>query len=147
MKPTFRNAPCIDVCNILLRGEISAVEAYDQAIRKFAGHPVVTALERMRDEHRESVMQLRANVASLGGKPSRNSGAWGGIARVLGAAAMLLGEAPAIATLRQGEEFGIDQYLATLGDPDVTEDLKTLVSTRLLPRLRTHIRALAAIAA
>lgn len=147
MKQSNTHDACIDVCNDLLRGEISAVETYDQAIHKYADHPAAIALERMRNEHRDSAMRLRANVVSMGGQPAINSGSWGNFAKIVESAAALFGESSAIAALKQGEEHGIDQYMAALGNPDVENEAKTLITTQLLPRLRTHIQALEAIAA
>ena len=42
---------CIDVCNSLLRGELSAVETYSLAINRYVGKPAVTELQKIRTEH------------------------------------------------------------------------------------------------
>ena len=49
----------IDVLNALLRGEVAAVETYDQVIPKFAGQPQAVELQRIRDEHTESAAVLK----------------------------------------------------------------------------------------
>lgn len=147
MNTTQSHDTCIEVCNQLLRGEISAVETYEQAIHKFADHPAVIALERMRDEHQDSVTKLRANVVSMGGQPATDSGAWGVFAKSVEGAAAVLGESSAVAALRQGEEHGIDEYSSALENPEVLHECKTLISEVLLPRLRSHVQALESIAA
>src|SRR5690606_36892790 len=126
-------------CNRLLRGEISAVETYGQAIEKFAGEPEVATLRRIQDEHRESVAKLKANVLTMGGTPDTDSGAWGTFAKGVEATAKLFGESSAVAALRQGEEFGIGLYEAALEDEDVLPECKTLITQQLLPKLRTHL--------
>lgn len=147
MNRTPSTDSCIHVCNELLRGEISACETYEQAIEKFRGDPGTTALERIRDEHRDSVRKLRANVEKMGGRPSTDSGAWGVFAKTVEGTAKLFGDASAVAALRQGEEHGIDEYTSALENPDVLDDCKTLISTQLLPRLRTHVQELNALPA
>lgn len=147
MNRTPSTDTCIEICNDLLRGEISACETYDQAIEKFSDHPAAIALERMRDEHRDSAMKLRANVESMGGRPATDSGAWGVFAKTVEGTAKLFGESSAVAALRQGEEHGIDEYVSALESPDMLAECKTLISTQLLPRLRTHVEALNALPA
>ncbi len=138
---------CIDVCNRLLRGEISAVETYAQAIERFEGEPEVTVLRRIQDEHRASVAKLKAHVISMGGQPDSDSGAWGNFAKGVEGAAKLFGEKSAVSALKQGEEFGIGLYESALNDEDVLPDAKTMITTDLLPRLRTHLSSLSAIGA
>src|SRR6478752_64375 len=56
-----------DALNELLRGEISAVETYDQAIAKFEAQPLASDLRRIRDEHQHAVVALRERVTAFGG--------------------------------------------------------------------------------
>ncbi|MBB5350079.1 hypothetical protein HNR46_000300 [Haloferula luteola] len=142
---TTLHTECIEVCNQLLRGEISAVETYGQAIEKFAGEPEVGTLRRVQDEHRESVAKLKANILEMGGVPESNSGAWGTFAKGVEATAKLFGEASAVAALRQGEEFGIGLYEAAIENDDVMPECKSLIRMQLLPKLRTHLVTLSAL--
>src|SRR5690606_31544821 len=81
---------CIDICNSLLRGEISAVETYTQAIEKFRDEPEVSLLEDIRRDHVESANRLRQNIHTMGGQPSNDSGAWGTWAKGVEGAAKLM---------------------------------------------------------
>ena len=142
---TTTTQECISTCNRLLRGEISAVETYGQAIEKFAGEPEVAVLRRIRDDHRESVSKLKANIMSMGGNPDTDSGAWGTFAKGVEGAAKFFGERSAVAALREGEEFGIGLYDAAMEDDDVLPDCKNLIATELRPPLNVHISSLEAI--
>ena len=70
----------VSALNAFLRGELSAVETYDQALGKFTGNDpvsVVRELRRIRDEHEAAVVALRARVTNQGGTPSEGAGVWG----------------------------------------------------------------------
>lgn len=134
---------CIDVCNSLLRGELSAVETYNQAIAKFGSDPERRALEGIRAEHQRSVSRLREHLIDMGATPASDSGAWGSFAKAVEGTAKLLGESPALKALEEGEEHGIDEYEEALRNPDVMSEIKTVIRAELLPALSNHIAALA----
>src|SRR6185436_15999874 len=54
------NQICIETCNKLLRGELSAVETYQQAIAKFAEGGERPVLERILADHQDSVRTLQS---------------------------------------------------------------------------------------
>jgi hypothetical protein len=132
----------IDVLNALLRGEVAAVETYDQVIPKFAGQPQAVELQRMRDEHEESAAVLRERVRHFGGDPVEGSGAWGKVAAAITGAAKIFGPASSLGALKQGEEYGIGQYESALRDPEVGAEDRELIRFRLLPRATAHSEAL-----
>jgi hypothetical protein len=129
----------IDALNALLRGEVAAVETYDQVIAKFAGQPQAGELQRIRDEHTESAAVLRERVRHFGGDPAEGSGLWGKLTAAITGTAKIFGPAAALATLKQGEEFGIGQYENALCDPEVDREDKDLIRNRLLPRSNGHV--------
>ena len=133
---------CIDVCNSLLRGELSAVETYEQAIEKFSGGPEAAALQKIRAEHAESAAILRGHLHEMGAAPSDSSGAWGSFATAVEGTAKMLGESPALAALEQGEEHGISEYRDALDDGDVMEEIKSQIRSKLLPALESHLTTL-----
>ena len=133
---------CIDVCNSLLRGELSAVETYTQAIAKFDSGPERTALENIRFDHEASVSSLRDHIAEMGAEPSMDSGIWGNFAETVEGTAKVLGESPALTALQTGEEHGINEYEEALRNPDVMDEIKTVIRSYLLPPLREHITTL-----
>lgn len=132
----------IEALNSLLRGEISAVETYDEALAKFTAEAIATDLQRIRDEHQRAVVALRDRVAAFGGTPAHGSGGWGGFASAVTEAAKLLGPATTLSALKQGEEHGINRYETALGNDGVDADCKTLIRSDLLPKCRTHVTEL-----
>jgi hypothetical protein len=128
---------CIDVCNSLLRGELSAVETYTQAIEKFDTEVELTALRGIRSDHEKAASRLREHLIDMGAEPAADSGAWGGLVT-----AKMLGESPALAMLEKGEQHGIDEYQEALEDPNVMSEIKQVIRGELLPSLAEHLATL-----
>lgn len=133
---------CIKVCNSLLRGELSAVETYAQAIDKHGSGSATKELRRIRSEHSLSANRLSANVRNMGGQPDTDSGAWGIFASAIQCAANLFGPDSAIDSLRRGEEAGRSDYQDALLDDDVLAECKLMIREELLPRVIHHISSL-----
>jgi demethoxyubiquinone hydroxylase (CLK1/Coq7/Cat5 family) len=128
----------VDVINSFLRGEISAVETYRQALDKIEGvGSTRTTLEQCLQSHQQRVETLRTQVQRLGGSPSQGSGPWGTFAKLVEGGAKLFGEKAAIAALEEGEDHGRDDYRR-----DVTKldgETRALVTTQIIPEQeRTH---------
>jgi uncharacterized protein (TIGR02284 family) len=128
-----------DALNSLLRGELSAVETYDQAMKKVEDPTVLTDLQRIRGEHAEAAVRLRDQVVRFGGTPSESSGPWGTFAAAVTGTAKTFGPGTALAALKQGEEHGINEYDDALKNEGVNPECKDLIRTDLLPRCRRHV--------
>lgn len=127
----------IDRLNSFLRGEISAVETYRQAIDKVSAVAARSEIKDCLRSHEERVMKLTSYIAELGGKPATSSNVWGAFAKMVQAGASALGERPAIAALEEGEDHGIKDYRGDLSDLDV--DTRQFVEIELLrPQEQTH---------
>ena len=133
---------CIDVCNQLLRGERSAVETYDQAIKNFANEPAAPELSRIREEHADSVAILEENVRSMGGHADQEAGVWGAFANTVQGAANLFGTNSAMEVLQTGEKTGKKGYEEALEDPGVMTECKEMIRSLLLPTVDEHIGTL-----
>ncbi len=133
---------CIDVCNSLLRGELSAVETYSLAINRFVGKTAIGDLQRIRSEHALSAARLSQNVREMGGTPDDDSGAWGIFAKTVQGAANLFGAESAVESLQRGEEKGRRDYEDALKDEDVMDPCKEMIRSELLPRVNHHIATL-----
>jgi uncharacterized protein (TIGR02284 family) len=125
--------------NRLIRGELSAIETYRQALDKMKDAPEATELHALMVEHRTAAQVLRQHVKDRGGDPADDSGPWGTWAKLVQGAAQLFGNAAAIKALKEGEEHGIKDYEGFLEDPNADEECKELARTRLLPQARSHI--------
>ena len=82
----------IDALIAQCRGEIAAVDAYDRALKKFAGQPEESTLLEIRNEHDDSVARLRAVIERDGGKIPHEGGAWGGLANAVHSVAALVND-------------------------------------------------------
>jgi hypothetical protein len=139
MKTTDTNS---EICNSLLRGELSAIETYTQAIEKFADHLDESPLNRIRSDHEAAAESLREIIGESEEKFATSSGSWGTFATAVEGAATLFGESPALTILQQGEEHGISEYEDALAGNDLDEPAMRLIRDKLLPAQRNHIAAL-----
>lgn len=131
----------IDTLNGLLRGELSAIETYEQAINLTYqdAHGPIAVLEENRQCHHGRVPVLNARISELGGIPTGSSGAWGVFAGVIEGGARLFGRDAAIAVLEEGEDRGLADYRGALDNLDAIS--AEIVRSDLLPaQERTHSR-------
>jgi demethoxyubiquinone hydroxylase (CLK1/Coq7/Cat5 family) len=127
----------VDTLNGFLRGEISAVETYRQALDTLTKSPARIQLEQARRSHEERVARLRREVVRLGGQPAESSGAWGAFTRLVEGSAKKLGEKAAIAALEEGEDHGLKLYRGDIDKLDPRS--RAVVETEVLPaQERTH---------
>ncbi len=128
----------ITALNTLLRGELSAVETYDQAIAQLTAEPDATLTEN-RDCHANRLPVLRQHIAALGGTADGSSGLWGTWAKLVERGASVLGRTSIIAALEEGEDVGLTDYRRLANDVD--EASRSSIETKLLPaQKRTHDR-------
>src|SRR5438876_9593306 len=92
--------------NRLIRGELSAIETYRQALDKMKDAPEATELHAMMVDHRTAAQVLREHVKERGGNPADSSGPWGAWATLAEGAARWLAGAAAWRPLRQAEDTG-----------------------------------------
>lgn len=128
----------VEKLDSFLRGELSAVETYDQALEKLGDDPTYAApLRAARESHQMRVERLRDELLRHGAMPSDGSGVWGGFARIFEGGAKLFGAKSAIAALEEGEDHGRDDYQRELDD--LSPATRTFVERQLLAeQLRTH---------
>ncbi len=100
----------IETLNSFLRGELSAVETYRQAIGHVETDNVRDQLQGCLQDHEQRVSSLRDRIEKLGGTPSDSSGPWGVFAQLVQAGADVLGEKAAVQALEQGEDHGLADY-------------------------------------
>jgi len=123
--------------NGFLRGEISAVETYRQALDKLQASPSRVQLEQCRRSHAQRVERLRLEVVRLGGRPEEGSGAWGAFAKLVEGSAKVLGEKAAISALEAGEDHGLKLYRDEMEKLDPT--VRSVIESEVLPaQERTH---------
>ncbi|HSY41188.1 MAG TPA: DUF2383 domain-containing protein [Polyangia bacterium] len=137
MQNTNTQKGTVDTLNGFLRGEISAVETYRQALDKLQTSPARVELEQCRRSHEQRVERLRQEVRRLGGTPEEGSGAWGAFANLVEGSAKVFGEKAAIAALEAGEDRGLKLYRDEMEKLDPMA--RSVIETEVLPaQERTH---------
>ncbi len=131
----------VTALNSLLRGEMSAIETYRQALEKAGTEPGAQDLHRFAKDHRDAADQLWHHIEQHGGKPSEGSGAWGGWAKAVEGTAKLFGSAAALKALKEGEEHGLKDYQDALKNKDLAPECLTLIRG-FVEKQREHITAL-----
>jgi uncharacterized protein (TIGR02284 family) len=122
----------------LLRGEMSAIETYRQAIEKFAGEPETDQLRAVQRDHRDAADALWHHIERHGGQPSHGSGPWGTFAKAVQGAAKLFGDTAALKALKEGEEHGLKDYQDALDKDDLPADCREMILS-FIPKQRQHI--------
>jgi len=123
--------------NSFLRGELSAVETYREALRRLDESTHKSTLEECARSHQQRVTLLTQEIRRRGGEPAKESGPWGTLVKLLEGGAAALGEKAAIAVLEEGEDHGRNDYRRDSEQLDF--EARQLIQTRILPeQLRTH---------
>jgi len=124
--------------NELLRGELSAVETYSQALSVLRDAPDARRnLIECQSSHRTRVDRLRQEIVERGGHPESTSGSWGSFAKIVEGGAKTVGSKLALSALEAGEDHGLREYQDLL--PTLDSAARDVVSTDLYPQqMRTH---------
>jgi uncharacterized protein (TIGR02284 family) len=127
----------VDVLNSFLRGEISAVETYRQALEKVEKPQLASQLQDCMQSHKQRVTLLSDQIRTLGGTPSTGSGVWGAFAKAVEGSATTFGDKLAVAALEEGEDHGRNDYRRDVDKLDAAS--RQIVQERVLPeQQRTH---------
>jgi demethoxyubiquinone hydroxylase (CLK1/Coq7/Cat5 family) len=127
----------VKTLNSFLRGEISAVETYRQALDKIETPPVRSALEQCLKSHQTRVNVLKSRISTLGGEVATGSGPWGTFAKLVEGGAKVFGEKSAVAALEEGEDHGRNDYKRDIDKLDA--ESRQIVELQVLPEQeRTH---------
>ena len=128
----------VESLNGLLRGEISAVETYTQALQRLDEPAIAPTLQQCKALHANRAEALEKKIVELGGQPSNSSGPWGAFAKFMEGAATALGDKPSIDILEEGEDHGLKAYRDELEKCDCSVT-KSFIQSELLPgQEQTH---------
>jgi rubrerythrin len=131
----------VEALNNILRGEISAVETYDQALEKLDDDAsIAEQLRQCRVSHQERVSLLRGEITRRGGQPAGGSGPWGAFAKLVEGSAKALGKKAAISVLEEGEDHGLKMYRDDL--PKLDEATRSTLAPRLMNEQQQTHRAM-----
>ena len=107
----------------LFSGEISAVEAYCQAIENVKNPKIVAILQETHNGHAMRANSLAKTLRALGNEPYNPAGeaagaAWSAFSEFLQSNLGKLADKQTIAILEEGEDQGMAQYRNMLADSD-----------------------------
>ena len=127
----------VEQLNSFLRGEISAVETYRQALEALKSSTYGSKIAQCKQSHEQRVAILTEEIRRLGGTPAESSGAWGTFVKAVEGGAAALGEKAAIAALEEGEDHGNADYRRDVSrlDPGV----RAVIEEKVMPlQFRSH---------
>jgi len=127
--------------NKILRGEISAIEAYEQVIPTFQNKSDRDRLTAIRDEHDRIVERLKMLVEHTRFAPEEASGPWGTVVTTIVGAAKLVSNTISLVTLMEGEEHGLRLYNDALS-LNLSFDERDVIAIEIMPLLKKHIATL-----
>lgn len=136
--------PGVDEMNSVLRGEISATEAYQSVLKKLETDPDSGKLHQFLDDHQSAVTYWQDQIDREGAFHEESSGPWGTAVEAFVATAKLLGNVAALSALKEGEEHGLKLYEQMLANDDITMDQRNYIRDVLIPKQRQHISSLEA---
>lgn len=127
----------------LVKGELSAIETYKQALRKVGyGTWPGAELLRIETEHETAAALLKERMRRRGEAPPQSSGLWGAWSKAVEGTAKVFGGKTAIKVLKAGEEHGVHEYETALRNETLDPEVKALIRRTLLPQTRAHIPVL-----
>jgi hypothetical protein len=134
-----------DDMNKLLRGELSAIETYQQALEKeradFGQETEFQQLSSILRDHQQAAGWLKTEIQRTGGTPVDDPGAWGTWSKIVMATAKLFGDKAALKALKEGEESGLKDCEDMLQGGTVPSEGKPLVA-KLAAQQQAHIGVL-----
>ncbi len=129
---------CVDKLNGLLKGELSAVETYRQALEKVKDPAIKEDLKNCHICHSGRVDTLVQKVKELGGSPVADSGAWGAFVKLIEGGATALGDKASVAVLEEGEDKGMADYKKLIADND--PNVQAIASALMPKQEGTHAK-------
>ncbi len=131
-----------DALNQILRGEMSAVEAYKQGIEKIEGDAEKKRLNEFLAFHQRNVDYWWRQVAATSMKPDTSSGPWGAVVKAFMGTAKLFGEVSTLKALKKGEEHGLSEYKDLLENNFIEEADKRFVRETIIPEFELHLASI-----
>lgn len=125
--------------NTLLCCELSACDTYAEVLARIGNHWGSATLHHILVDHREAADWLRDRIRQAGSTPVESPGLWSAFASLVFDEAALVGMATVLAALKQGEQYGINEYEEAMHSEDVDEDCREHIQTRLIPNGHRHI--------
>lgn len=128
----------------ILRGEVSAMEAYTQVMQKVKNGAEAHRLEEFLNDHRKAVTYWKSQVEKMNVDIPFSSGPWGDVVEAFIGSAKILGNRVALKALQEGEEHGLEEYKDALENPDLSLEHKKNIKETFIPNQERHITSISA---
>lgn len=129
----------------IIRGEISAVDAYEQVMDKVTEDPEAFRLNQFKLDHENAVQFWKKEARANGRVPETSSRVWGTVVEAFVGSSKLIGEETALKALRTGEEHGLSNYEKMLESDRLSNFQKSEIRNTFIPRQQRHIESINAI--
>jgi hypothetical protein len=129
----------------ILRGEVSAYEAYGKASEKIGNKPDANILAKFQDQHKEAVNYWKSQARFDGDMPREESGAWGTFVSGFVGGASAFGDKAVHKAMIEGEEHGLNVYKDLLKRDDIKAEQVQRIKTEFIPaheQRLNHLRKL-----
>ncbi len=131
--------------NEILRGEISASEAYQNIMEYFKNDPESRRLEGFKMDHDEAITYWKKEARVTGKVPASDSSLWGSVVEAFLNVSHLFGDKASLIALKTGEEHGLEKYCEMLESKELTFEQKQKIRKYFIPKQQNHIRTIEAL--
>tara|TARA_R110002073_G_scaffold250311_1_gene413043 strand:+ start:78 stop:584 length:507 start_codon:yes stop_codon:yes gene_type:complete len=129
----------------ILRGEISAVEAYRQLEARLDSDPEIYRLRKFKMDHEKTVDFWKKEARINGEIPPSSSSIWGIVVKAFVGVSKIIGEEVALNALKKGEEHGLSTYNSMLESKTLTKFHKDTIRQKFIPMQMQHIESINAL--
>ena len=117
----------------ILRGEISALEAYEQVISEITDASEINRLKKHMADHEDAIRFWKHQAKVNGTIPNIDSGIWGNVVEAFVGVSKLAGEDTALMALKKGEEHGLELYEKLLLSDKLSVNQKRKIREQFAP--------------
>ncbi len=128
--------------NDIIRGEISAEEAYHQVLSGYEFLKGKDKLQEFLKDHHDASVFWKQEARKDYEKPIDSTGVWGVVVESFVGASKMLGLESALDVIKKGEELGLKNYKKILEGDELKPHQKDKVRDVLIPKQMKHIEYL-----
>lgn len=129
----------------IIRGEISAMKAYEQVMEKIDDDPEEYRLKQFKLDHENAVQFWKKEERMSGKITESDSSIWGTAVEAFVGTSKLVGEKTALKALKKGEEYGLSLYEDLLNSDGLTTIQRAEIKETFIPRQKRHIESINAL--
>lgn len=126
----------------IVRGEIAALEAYDEIIDKLDNEFEIRRMREFKNDHKRAIDFWQKQALIENKIPERSSSMWGAVVNGYVKLAEKFGEKYAIKAILRGEKHGLKNYKKMLNSPMLSELQKIEIKNSFMPKQKKHIESM-----